>query len=198
MRTFFYRHGPRPNPLEDSAMENVGSCSSLGIDTFEKTKAQVSANPEAGKGRFETVTEWRDGAQAVTRARSFTLETDEPTALGGKDQHIDPMELLLAALGTCLTIGWVTQARLRGLDYRDLRIKVSAPFDLRGYLNLDPKVRPGFSEIQYTVEVDAEADAATLEEIRLAAEKSSPMFDNILNPTAISGRVSKSRGSLDA
>jgi uncharacterized OsmC-like protein len=179
-------------------MENVGSCSTLGIDTFEKTKAQVSANPEAGKGRFETVTEWRDGAQAVTRARSFTLETDEPAALGGKDQHIDPMELLLAALGTCLTIGWVTQARLRGLDYRHLRIKVSAPFDLRGYLNLDPKVRPGFSDIQYTVEVDTDADATTLEEIRRATERNSPMFDNILNPTAISGRVARTHESLDA
>ncbi len=179
-------------------MGSVGSCSTLGIDTFEKTKAQVSANPEAGKGRFETVTEWRDGAQAVTRARSFILETDEPTALGGKDQHIDPMELLLAALGTCLTIGWVTQARLRGLDYRNLRIKVSAPFDLRGYLDLDPTVRPGFSELQYAVEVDTEADTATLEEIRRAAEKSSPMFDNILNPTAISGRVTKTHASLDA
>jgi uncharacterized OsmC-like protein len=179
-------------------MDNIGSCGTLGIDTFEKTKSQVSANPEVGKGHFETVTEWRDGAQAVTRARSFTLETDEPTALGGKDQHIDPMELLLASLGTCLTIGWVTQARLRGLDYRNLRIRVNAPFDLRGYLNLDPKVRPGFSELQYTVEVDTDADAATLEEIRQAAERFSPMFDNILNPTAISGRVTKPHESLDS
>jgi hypothetical protein len=59
-------------------------------------------------------------------------------------------------------------------------------------------VRPGFSELQYTVEVDAEMDAATLEEIRQAAERSSPMFDNILNPTAISGRVMKTHESLDA
>ncbi len=177
---------------------DTGSCCTLDLDTFHKTKAHVSAHPEAGEGRFETVTEWRDGAQAVTRARSFTLETDEPTALGGKDQHIDPMELSLASLGTCLTIGWVTQARMRGLDYRDLRIKASAPFDLRGYLGLDPTVRPGFSELQYTVEVDTDADAATLEEVREAADKTSPMFDNILNPTAISGRVMKTSGSAAA
>jgi uncharacterized OsmC-like protein len=174
------------------------SCCTLDIDTMKATQAHVAAHPEDGKGRFQTVTEWRDGAQAVTKARSFTLETDEPTALGGKDQHIDPMELLLASLGTCLTIGWVTQARLRGLDYRDLRITVSAPFDLRGYLNLDPSVRPGFSELQYTVEVDTDADAATLEELRKAAEKASPMFDNILNPTAITGQVKKLGGTVAA
>lgn len=179
-------------------MGTTGSCSTLDIATMKATKAHVAAHPEAGQGRFETVTEWRDGAQAVTQARSFTLETDEPTALGGRDQRIDPMELLLAALGTCLTIGWVTQARLRGLDYRQLRIRVSAPFDLRGYLNVDPQVRPGFLELQYTVEVDTDADAATLEEIRKAAEKNSPMFDNILNPTAISGRVAQTVSSWKA
>jgi len=168
-----------------------GSCCTLDIDTFQATKARVAEDPKIGLGSFETVTEWRDGAQAITRARSFTLQTDEPTPLGGKDQHIDPMELLLAALGSCLTIGWVTQARLRGIDFRDLRIKVSAPFDLRGYLALDPSVRPGFGALSYTVEVDTDASAGTLEEIRAAAEKTSPMFDNILKPTPISGTIAR-------
>jgi uncharacterized OsmC-like protein len=165
------------------------SCASLDIATYNRTKAHVAENPEDGKGAFEAVTEWRDGAQAVTRARSFTIETDEPAPLGGQDRHIDPMELLLASLGTCLTIGWVTQANLRGVDYRDLKIRVHAPFDLRGYLNVDESVRPGFTEIAYTVEVDTDADADTLAEIKAAAEKSSPMFDNILNATAIRGEI---------
>lgn len=171
--------------------EMNGSCCTLDIDTFHATKARVAEDPRLGQGAFETVTEWRDGAQAVTRARSFTLQTDEPTPLGGKDQHIDPMELLLAALGSCLTIGWVTQARLRGVEFRSLRIKVDAPFDLRGYLALDPAVRPGFSALRYTVEVDSDAPAETLEEIRRAAEKTSPMLDNIQRPTPVTGEIVK-------
>ncbi|MDI3283518.1 OsmC family protein [Polyangium sp. 15x6] len=172
-------------------MESLGGCCTLDIDTFRKTRDAVERAPEAGKGSFETVTEWRDGAQAVTRARSFTIETDEPTPLGGKDQHVDPMELLLAALGSCLTIGWVTQARLRGITYHKLVIKVQAPFDLRGYLALEPSVRPGFGQLRYTVDVDTDADAATLEEIRIAVERTSPMFDNILRPTPIEGIVQR-------
>jgi len=167
----------------------AGTCTSLDIETFRATRDHVAENPADGKGAFETVTYWQDGAQAVTKARSFTIETDEPSALGGQDQHIDPMELLLASLGTCLTIGWVNQANFRGLDYRDLKIRVHAPFDLRGYLGVSDEVRPGFTEIAYTVEVDTDADAETLEEIRKAAEAGSPMFDNILNPTAIRGEV---------
>lgn len=167
----------------------AGTCKTLDIDAYNATRAQVAADPMAGQGNFETVTEWRDGAQAVTTARSFTIETDEPAALGGKDQRIDPMELLLASLGTCLTIGWVNQANFRGLDYRNLKIRVHAPFDLRGYLGVDGSVRPGFQEIAYTVEVDSDADPETLEAIRQAAEAGSPMFDNIFNPTAIRGEV---------
>ncbi|MEE8188226.1 MAG: OsmC family protein [Kiloniellales bacterium] len=167
------------------------SCSTLDMDTFAATKAHVAKNPEDGKGTFETVTEWKDGAKAVTRARTFVIETDEPAPLGGTDQAIDPMELLLGALGSCLTIGWVTQANLRGVDYRRLKITVKAPFDLRGYLALDKDVRPGFGGLEYEVEVDSDASDAVLEEIKAASEATSPMFDNILRPTGISGKISK-------
>jgi len=47
------------------------------------------------------------------------------------------MELILASLGTCLTIGWVTQAAKRGVDFRRLEIKVEGDYDLRGYLAID-------------------------------------------------------------
>ena len=168
------------------------SCTNLDVETMLKTKEHIAANPEDGKGAFEAVTEWRDGAVAVTKARSFTLETDEPAPLGGTDSAIDPMELLLASLGTCLTIGWVTHANQRGVDFRDLKIKVRAPYDLRGYLGLDESVRPGFTSLEYAVEVDTDADPAVLDEIKAAAEAGSPMFDNILNGTPVTGAVAKS------
>ena len=47
------------------------SCSSLDMKTFAATESHVAQNPEDGKGSFETVTEWEDGARMVTRTRSF-------------------------------------------------------------------------------------------------------------------------------
>ena len=44
-------------------------CSSLNLEAYDATKEAVAADPEIGKGSFETITEWTDGAQAVTRAR---------------------------------------------------------------------------------------------------------------------------------
>lgn len=62
---------------------------------------------------------------------------------------------------------------------------------LRGYLAIDPSVRPGFGALSYTVEVDTDASAEILDEIRAAAEKTSPMFDNILRPTPITGTIAR-------
>jgi len=167
----------------------AGSCKTLDIDTYNKTKEAVKEDPSKGEGKFESVTEWKDGAVAVSKARSFEITTDEPEALGGGDTAVDPMELLLASLGSCLTIGWVTNANVHGIDYKNLKITVSAPFDLRGYLDLDDNVRPGFPEIHYEVEVESDADEETLQKIKKAAEKTSPMFDNIANGAPITGEL---------
>lgn len=170
------------------------SCATLDLAAYASTKAAVAADPSAGAGAFRTVTTWQGGASASTTARSFVLRTDEPTPLGGTDSAIDPMELVLAAIGTCLTIGWVTQAVQRGIDYRDLRIVVEGDYDLRGYLALDQKVRPGFAGISYTVHVDTDAPAEVLEEIRAVAEATSPMFDNVRNATPVTGTVAAEGG----
>lgn len=165
------------------------SCATLDVAAYDATKAALAGDPAGAAGSFTTVTTWQGGARARTTARSFVLETDEPAPLGGTDRAVDPMELLLASVGTCLTIGWATAAARRGLDYRNLRIEVSGDFDLRGYLGLDQAIRPGFSHLRYTVHVDTDADPAVLDEIKAAAEATSPMFDNVANPTPITGRV---------
>lgn len=165
------------------------SCTNLDLAAFEATREAVAKDQQIGRGSFTTVTTWEDGARSRTVARSFTIDTDEPAPLGGSDRAIDPMELILASLGTCLSIGWVTQAAKRGVDFRRLEIRVDGDYDLRGYLAIDDGIRPGFAALRYTVDVDTDAPAAVLDEIRRAAEATSPMFDNILRPTAIEGRV---------
>jgi uncharacterized OsmC-like protein len=165
------------------------SCTTLDLSALDATRSAVAEDPAVGRGTWSTATSWEDGARARTVARSFSIETDEPAPLGGTDEAVDPMELLLASVGTCLTIGWVTQAAKRGIDFRDLRIDVNGDFDLRGYLGLDDDVRPGFTSLTYTVRVDSDATAEQLEELRVAAERTSPMFDNAMNATPITGQV---------
>lgn len=167
------------------------SCFSLDMGSYDQTREAIRNDPKLGQGSFTTLTEWTDGAQARTTARSFTIETDEPAPLGGTDKAIDPMELLLAAVGTCLQIGWVTHANKRGIDFRSLRIETTGDYDLQGYLALDSSLPPGFMNISYTVKVDTDADPTVLEEIRAAAENGSPVTQNVLKGTPIQSVVRK-------
>jgi putative redox protein len=163
--------------------------STVDLAAFEATRAAVAANPASGVATFTTVTHWDEGARARTTARSFVLQTDEPRPLGGTDAAVDPMELVLAAVGTCITVGWVTQAVQRGVEVRGLEVRVTGTYDLRGYLALGGDARPGFQAIDYTVRVDSDASPESLEEIRAAVEATSPMFDNVKNATPLKGVV---------
>ena len=161
----------------------------MDLPAFQATKEAVAADPAAGVASFTTVTTWQHGKRARTTARSFVVHSDEPAALGGTDTALDPMELVLAAVGTCVTAGWVTEAVQRGVQYRSLQVAVTGSYDLRGYLGLDAAIRPGFQSIRYEVRVDSDAPIETLEQIQTAVEAASPMFDNVKHATPLSGSI---------
>lgn len=50
-----------------------GTCQTLDIETYSKTKEAVEDDPSKGQGAFETETIWKDGAIAVNKARSFEI-----------------------------------------------------------------------------------------------------------------------------
>lgn len=165
------------------------SCFTLNIDNFNDFAERVQQDPEAAHFEFSATTRWQGGAIAETEARGRTIATDEPESLGGQDTALDPVELLLASLGSCLSIGLVTQASQRGIDFNDFEIEVTGELDLRGYLGVDDSVRPGYKNLEYVVRIDSDADAEELREILDAAEKNSPMYDNILNGVPISSTL---------
>ncbi len=67
----------------------------------------------------------------------------------------------------------------QGVTLEKLRIEAEGDLDLRGFLDLDPNVRPGFQEIRYTVRVKADAPSDKIEEILQHVEKTSPNRSNL-------------------
>lgn len=168
-----------------------GSCSSINLDSWDAMSASVTSDPSVGQGSFTSVTEWQDGALARSTARTFVIETDEPEIVGGSDKGIDPLELLLAAIGSCLTIGWATRAAQRGIEFNSLTIQVDGDFDLRGFLGVAPEVRPGLTDIRFLVTVDTDASDEVIGEIHEASMAGSPVVDTVLKGTSITGSVNR-------
>lgn len=169
-------------------MAAMKSCFHLDIGRLREFAEVVKEDPEKAKFTFATTTTWRDGAVTETRARDNVIVADEPEVLGGTDSAPDPVEFLLASLASCVSIGLVTQAAKRGIELRDFEIDVEGDLDVRGYLG-DRGVRPGFTDIRYTVRVDAAAPTDEVAEILRTVEETSPMFDNISNGVPITSRL---------
>jgi uncharacterized OsmC-like protein len=139
---------------------------------------RVANHPEEGKFTFRTVTSWDSNAHSTTRIRGFTLESDEPAGLLGGDKAPNAVELILGALGSCLSVGVVYHAALRGIRIRALRFEIEGQLDVRAFLGLSG-ARPGYQHIQVTVNLDSEAERTDLQDLLEQVIRTSPVADII-------------------
>jgi uncharacterized OsmC-like protein len=171
-----------------------------GIDTtvLAVTVDVVRTAPDTGRFRFRAGTEWVDGThsrstvrdyhgvgQNRSRERAFTVDSDHPLLLVGRDNGPTPVEYVLHALTSCLTAGIVLAAAQRGVRLTDVRSTVVGDLDLNGMLGLDPGVRKGFGGIGVHITVDGDAPPEVLAEIVEHARTHSAVFDIVTNPVPV-------------
>ena len=71
-----------------------------------------------------TVTSLSNLRNEVSYGVGQTLLTDEPAALGGEDAGPDPYTLLLAALGSCISMTLTLYARRKGWALSGVRVRL--------------------------------------------------------------------------
>ena len=71
-----------------------------------------------------TVTSLDNLKHEVTYGANKTLITDEPIAAGGDDAGPDPYTLLLAALGSCISMTLMLYARRKGWPLRRVSVRL--------------------------------------------------------------------------
>ncbi|MGH3986013.1 MAG: OsmC family protein [Actinomycetes bacterium] len=177
-----------------------------GVDTATlfATIGAVREQPELAKFRFRTVNEWVSGThsegrfpgfygagQEHTHATETVVQADHPAVLVGEDHGPTPAELLLNALGSCLTAGLGNIAAARGIELHGVRCTVEGDIDLGGILGIDDTVRNGFETIRVVFSVDGDAEAEKLTALVGQSQKRSAVFDVLTNGTAVSVEVAK-------
>ena len=124
---------------------------------FEKTQITLAANPQAGRLWLTTTSEQVGGLCSRAKIRRFDLTIDEPPGLGGDDQGPSPVELMLAALGACQEITYRLYADRMGIPLDGVSVSVRGHINLRGFLDVDEAIRPGFDAIEASVKLDSPA-----------------------------------------
>ena len=180
-----------------------------GVDTATlfATIGAVRDQPELAKFQFRTVHDWVSGTHSEGRFPGFygagqehahvhptVVRADHPAVLVGNDNGPTPAELLLNALGACLTAGIGTIAAARGIELKDVRCRVDGDIDLRGLLGIDDTVRNGFGSIRVVFSVDGDADAERLAKLVQQSVARSAVFDVLTHGTAVTVEVDGSGG----
>ena len=166
-----------------------------GIDVaaLRDTIETIEQDPSKGHVSFHVATRWTGQTSSESRPtklvldgevhdRDFSIVADEPPALLGEDKGINPQEMLMSAMNACMLVGYAVGAAARGITLTKLEIETEGALDLRGFLGIDPRIKPGYDTIRYTVRLAGDGTDEQFEAIHQTVVRTSPNRFNIAMP----------------
>jgi hypothetical protein len=95
----------------------------------------------------------------------------------------------MAAFNACIMVGYVATASVMGVTLEAVEIETEGELNLRGFLGIDEKVKPGYDSIQYTVYIKGNGSTAQFQAIHENVLKTSPNYFNISRPIAVKAKL---------
>ena len=167
------------------------------IESLESVKVSINNmidksknDPDFGKFKYYVNTQWEGGTLCKNQIRrAHKLLVDEPSSFGGTDLSASPVELVLAALGSCQQIMYSALASVRNIPLDECEVTLTAELNVRGLLGLnsDENIFPGFSSIKYETNLSSSADESTLNKLIHDVEAQCPVMDMLTRNMKIDG-----------
>lgn len=132
------------------------------------------------KTTFSAAMSWSgSGVYCEGGARGFKVAADEPKQLGGTNRAMNPVELLLCALGGCMSICAAAFAKECDVDLRGFSVELEGDLDPDGFLGRNPNVRTGYQEIRYTMIIDSPSPQENIDRLVDMIERRCPVSDTL-------------------
>ena len=166
----------------------------LEVNNMGKIVEDIKRNPASAKATLYAVTNWKSGFRNeaeisnftmgganLKHDRTFKIEGDQPKNFLGTDKGPASVEVVLSALGHCISNGWAMYGGVLGISIESCRIEIEGDIDLQGMMGLpEPgKIRPGYQNIRVTHYVKSKAPRDKLEQLKQMAEGLSPVKDSL-------------------
>ena len=174
----------------------------VNVEALLGARAALADNPEIAQFQWRATTSWVRGTHSQSSVQSFfgfgdeqshketfTYDADHPLQFAAEDNGSTPVEYVLVALGSCLTAGVAAIAQQRKIQLNSVSATISAEMDLHGILGADPDIRNGFSSIDVSFDIDADASPEDIQALVAQSQKRSAVFDVLTRPTNISVAV---------
>ncbi|WP_440909746.1 OsmC family protein [Candidatus Pelagibacter sp.] len=154
-------------------------------ETIGSLQKELAENPDRAILSYSSLSKLKEGLQSKATLRNHKLTIDEPTSFGGKDEGPSPVELILAALGSCQEITYKAFATALGIKLKSVSVKLEAKLDLKGFLAIDDKTRPGFQNIEGIVKIDSDAPKDQLDKLIDVVNAHCPVLDILQNKVPV-------------
>ncbi|WP_428079854.1 OsmC family protein [Candidatus Pelagibacter sp.] len=154
-------------------------------ETIGSLQKEFTDNPDRAILSYSSLSKLKEGLQSKATLRDHKLTIDEPTSFGGKDEGPSPVELILAALGSCQEITYKAFATALGIDLKSVSVKLDAKLDLKGFLAIDDKTRPGFQNIDGIVKLESTAPKDQLDKLIEVVNAHCPVLDILQNKVPV-------------
>ena len=162
----------------------------LDIGQLQEVVAALKADPAKTHTVWRTSIQWENGFQNQFQAREHApVRVDEPRALLGTDTGPNPAELLLGAMGTCLSIGYALNATARGITIKAMDLEVEGDIDLAVFTGLKAEGNPGYSGVRIKARIKSDATPEQLQELHEHVVRTSPICSSVQNPVPVAAQV---------
>ena len=168
-----------------------------GVDTDQvlDLAGNMQEDENYGKFRFRASNQWINGAHSRTTIQSFFaggeentgrkephyIDADQPYFLAGENNAPNPVEYVLHALDTCLTVTLVNHTAVQGIVLESVETFSEGRMDARGFFGISDEVKKGYDRIEVTMTVKSDADVETLKKLAMY----SPVHEMVSNAVPV-------------
>jgi uncharacterized OsmC-like protein len=181
-------------------MTESSTLNGIDTDALREMVGAITEDPSKAMTQWQVTSHWRGGTRSDTKvtsyavggeriAKDFTIRVDEPLELCGTNQYANPQEHLLAALNACMIVGYSAVCAHEGIKLEELRIETEGDIDLRGFLGIDPTVKPGYDQLRYTVYIKGDGTPEQFEKVHRTVMDTSPNYFNLANAVSLKSRL---------
>jgi uncharacterized OsmC-like protein len=160
-------------------------------DALENLRAKTAARPALALGprTVRSTATLGDGLRCVSTEKSWEIACDLPPAFGGERAAPTPSQLVQAALGACLAMGYQLRAAERDIELTSVTVTVESDSELGAFLSPRP-ASPGFTGLRYHVAIESPAEPDAVAALVDAADRLSPVLADLTRPLTIGRTVS--------
>jgi uncharacterized OsmC-like protein len=154
-------------------------------DAVDATRRKVADDPARAVIRLRTEARMGEGTRVELRAGAFEFAADEPVSVGGTGTAPNPVQMALAALGSCQAITYRYWAEELGLRLDGVTVTVEADFDTGAFFGFPGAGAPAPSGVRCSVALEGPEPVGRYRELAAAVDEHCPVLDLFSRPVPV-------------